>query len=201
MSDAADGTATDGAAGRAADRAQAQRFAALVLPHLDALYNYARRLTRDGSEAHDLVHEAMLRALRYAGSLRGEDARPWLFRIVRNTFRSGLRPGDPVLVSLDAAGDTLAAPGKDPEQALILADAKRVVDAALAALPVGMREMLVLREIEEFSYREIAGILGVPVGTVMSRLARARDALATELRRQGRAGPSTVNERRAGDGL
>ncbi|HEX6956579.1 MAG TPA: sigma-70 family RNA polymerase sigma factor [Ferrovibrio sp.] len=166
-----------------ADLAKASRFEALVLPHLDALYNYARRLTRDPHEAQDLVQEAILRAARYFESFRGDEARPWLFRILRNSFRSGRRRDDPLLVPLDDERHHPEA-GGDPEAQLIQADAKRMVDAALAALPVAAREILVLREIEDFSYRQIAEILDLPVGTVMSRLARARDALAVELRRR-----------------
>ena len=170
------------------DGATAERFRSVVLPHLDAAYGFARYLTRDPVQAQDVAQEAMLRALRYFHAFRGEEARPWLLRIVRNTwsdFRSRKGANDqPLDVVEDRAAD-----GPDPEQSALDGDRRRHVVAALAALPSDAREILVLREIEDFSYKHIASVLDLPVGTVMSRLARAREKLAVELRgRLGRRG-------------
>jgi len=167
------------------DSGTVERFRALMLPHLDAAYGFARWLTRDPVAAQDLAQEAMLRALRYFHAFRGDDARPWLLRIVRNTW-SDLRTRN------GAAGETLdeienrAADGPDPEQSALAGDRQRQIAAALAALPAEAREILVLREIEDLSYKHIAAVLDLPIGTVMSRLARAREKLAVELR--GRLG-------------
>jgi RNA polymerase sigma-70 factor (ECF subfamily) len=170
------------------DGATAERFRAVVMPHLDAAYGFARYLTRDPVQAQDVAQEAMLRALRYFHAFRGEEARPWLLRIVRNTwsdFRSRKGANDQ---PLDVVEDR-AAEGLDPEQSALEGDRRRQVVAALAALPSEAREILVLREIEDFSYKHIASVLDLPVGTVMSRLARAREKLAAELRgRLGRSG-------------
>jgi RNA polymerase sigma-70 factor, ECF subfamily len=167
------------------DGATAERFRVLVLPHLDAAYGFARHLTRNPVEAQDVVQEAMLRALRYFHAFRGEEARPWLMRIVRNTWidfhtREGAND-EPLDVVEDWATE-----GPDPEQSALDGDRRRHVVAALAALPPDAREILVLREIEDLSYKHIAAVLDLPVGTVMSRLARAREKLAVELR--GRLG-------------
>jgi RNA polymerase sigma factor (sigma-70 family) len=170
------------------DGATAERFRAVVMPHLDAAYGFARYLTRDPVQAQDVAQEAMLRALRYFHAFRGEEARPWLLRIVRNTwsdFRTRKGANDqPLDVVEDRAAD-----GPDPEQSALEGDRRRHIVAALAALPADAREILVLREIEDFSYKHIASVLDLPVGTVMSRLARAREKLAAELRgRLGRSG-------------
>ena len=171
-----------------ADGATVERFRAVVMPHLDAAYGFARYLTRDPVLAQDVAQEAMLRALRYFHAFRGEEARPWLLRIVRNTwsdFRSRRGANDQ---PLDVVEDR-AAEGPDPEESALAGDRRRHVVAALAALPPDAREILVLREIEDFSYKHIASVLDLPVGTVMSRLARAREKLAAELRgRLGRRG-------------
>jgi RNA polymerase sigma-70 factor (ECF subfamily) len=176
------------------DTARAQRFAALALPHLDAAYGFARRLTRDDSEAQDVTQEAFLRAWRYFETFHGENARSWLLTIVRNTFMSQRRVrGAPMATLEDADGaldealagtQALAAAPVTPEKALLAADARRSVMAALDTLPAAARAVLVLREIEDLSYKRIAAILDVPIGTVMSRLARARAALAAEIRRR-----------------
>lgn len=167
------------------DGRSVERFRALMLPHLDAAYGYARWLTRDAVEAQDVAQEAMLRALRYFHAFRGEEARPWLLRIVRNTWIDlGARKGAEK-VSLEAV-EAHAADGPDPEQSALAGDRRRQIAAALAALPAEAREVLVLREIEDLSYKHIAAVLELPIGTVMSRLARAREKLADELR--GRLG-------------
>lgn len=176
------------------DPALAARFRALALPHLDAAYNYARRLTRDPTEAQDLAQESFLRAWRYFASFHGEAAKPWLFRIVRNTFVSmrerrgeATAPLEVADVDMDVGlaelhGMSAAMP--NPERALIEADTRRLLEESLDALGLPAREILLLREVEGLSYKEIATILDIAIGTVMSRLARAREALAAELRQR-----------------
>lgn len=164
-----------------------ERFRVIVLPHLDSAYGFARWLTRDPVAAQDLAQESMLRALRYFHAFRGEEARPWLLRIVRNTWVDSVSVKGMDPLPLEAAAER-AVDGPDPEQSALAGDRRRHVAAALAALPVDVREVLVLREIEDLSYKQIAAVLDLPVGTVMSRLARAREKLAVELR--GRLGRS-----------
>ena len=152
------------------DRSSVERFRTVMLPHLDAVHGFARYLTRDPVAAQDVTQEAMLRALRYFHAFRGGE---------RNSATD--QPLDEI--------ETLAADGPDPEQSAVANDRRRQVAAALAALPVDMREILVLREIEDLSYTHIAVVLEVPIGTVMSRIARAREKLAADLRgRLGRRG-------------
>jgi RNA polymerase sigma-70 factor (ECF subfamily) len=162
------------------------RFAASVLPHLDAAYNLARWLVRDAHDAQDVVQDALVRALRHFDGFRGGDPRPWLLAIVRNAAFAWLgsrRPGE-VEVPDDELDAALAvgAPPSDPESLAIRRAERREIDAAIAALPIAFREALVLRELEELSYRDIARITDVPIGTVMSRLSRARHLLAIALR-------------------
>ena len=157
------------------------RFRSVVLPHLDAAYGYARWLTRDPVEAQDVAQEAMLRALRYFHSFRGEEARPWLLRIVRNTWIDLRKRNRAETLPLEVL-ETHAAEGPDPEQSALAGDRRRQVAAALAALPAEAREVLVLREIEDLSYKHIATVLDLPIGTIMSRIARAREKLAVELK-------------------
>jgi RNA polymerase sigma factor (sigma-70 family) len=166
------------------DSGTVERFRAVMLPHLDAAYGFARWLTRDPIEAQDLAQEAMLRALRYFHAFRGDPARPWLLRIVRNTWADlrARRGADQPL----AMAENQPADGPDPEQSVLAGDRRRQVARALAALPAEMREILVLREIQDLPYKQIAAVLDLPIGTVMSRLARAREKLAAELR--GRLG-------------
>ena len=158
----------------------ASRFAELCLPHLDSAYNLARWLTRDTQDAQDVVQDACVRALKYVGSLHGNDGRAWFLTIVRNAFYDWLARNRPAEVvhdendTVDAAAD-LATPG--PEQVALRNAELRVLGDALAALPAQYREVLVLRELEELSYKEIASIVDIPIGTVMSRLARARGML------------------------
>ncbi len=157
-----------------------QRFEALALPHLDAAYNLARWLSRSPFDADDIVQEAMLRAFRGFERLRNEDVRPWLLTIVRNCWRDSAaqrhrRGHDPLPTEADGA--ELIFEGSDAETKAVLASEARRVRAAIAALPDDYREVLILREMEDFSYREIADAVGTPIGTVMSRLARARAAL------------------------
>jgi RNA polymerase sigma-70 factor (ECF subfamily) len=164
------------------------RFAASVLPHLDAAYNLARWLVRDAHDAQDVVQDALVRALRHFDGFRGGDARPWLLAIVRNAAFAWLgarRPGEAEVPDdeLDAAL-AVGAPPSDPEALAIRRAERREIDAAIAALPIAFREAVVLRELEELSYRDIARITDVPIGTVMSRLSRGRNLLADALRPQ-----------------
>ncbi|MBS0519888.1 MAG: sigma-70 family RNA polymerase sigma factor [Proteobacteria bacterium] len=162
------------------DSGTVERFRAIMLPHLDAAYGFARWLARDPVVAQDVAQEAMVRALRYFHSFRGEEARPWLLRIVRNTWhdtRAKWRGDQPLDVVENRPADT-----PDPEEAAMTEDRRQHVAAALAAMPAEAREVLVLREIEDLSYKEIAAVLDMPIGTVMSRLARAREKLAADLR-------------------
>jgi RNA polymerase sigma-70 factor (ECF subfamily) len=163
------------------------RFEVLVLPHLDAAFNLARWLARDDQDAEDIVQDAFLRAFDALDGLRGENARPWLLAIVRNTTFSWLaqRRNGATQVSYDEELHAVADLDSDPARLALCADDRRQVDEALARVPPPFREVIVLRELEDMSYREIAAVLGIPVGTVMSRLARGRKMLADELRRAG----------------
>ncbi len=162
-------------------------FERVVLPHLDAAYNLARWLVRDPSAAEDVVQDALLRALKYFASFRGGSLRAWVLQIVRNVSYSHIKAQQSRMeVSLGrgtgAAGEEgivmdVPDPHPGPEATLVHRQALGQVDKALNALPVELRECLVLRELEELSYKDIAQITGVPIGTVMSRLSRARQAL------------------------
>jgi RNA polymerase sigma-70 factor (ECF subfamily) len=159
-----------------------RRFERLVLPHLDAAYNLARWLTRNDHDAEDVVQEAMMRAMRYMGSCRGDDAKAWLLQIVRNSCFTWLRENRPAeRLFPDEDGEALneiAAPPADEPHALAARNAeRRQINDAIASLPAAYRDVLVLREIEDLSYSDIARVAGIPVGTVMSRLARARGLL------------------------
>src|ERR1700686_446471 len=154
-------------------------FEEVVLPHLDAAFNYARWLTKNDAAAQDVVQDAYVRALRFFSTLRGEDARAWLLTIVRNTWygRFPRRAGSAVMTVAEEEEDHRADASLDPEAQLIQQQTVEQVRRALEALPTDFREVLVLRELEGLSYKEIAAIVGVPIGTVMSRLARARERL------------------------
>jgi RNA polymerase sigma-70 factor (ECF subfamily) len=156
-----------------------ERFKATCWPHLDAAYNLARWLTRREADADDVVQEALLRALKYFDGFRGSDARAWFLTIVRNTSYSWLKqhrshepPTDPEPIE---AGLVDNSPG--PETQALINDQQNTLRKALSELPLEFREVLVLRELEGLSYKEICAVSGVPIGTVMSRLARARDRL------------------------
>jgi RNA polymerase sigma-70 factor (ECF subfamily) len=156
------------------------RFEQQVLPHLDAAFNLARWLTRNDHDAEDVVQEAMLRAYRFFDGLRGE-ARPWLLAIVRNACFSWLQANRPAeLQAIDRMELESDAPGPEALAARDLD--RRRLNEAIAALPVQFREVLVLRELEDLAYKDIARIAEIPIGTVMSRLARARRLLAESLR-------------------
>jgi RNA polymerase sigma factor (sigma-70 family) len=152
------------------------RFEAVVLPHLDAAYNLARWLTRRDDDAEDVVQTACLRALRFFDGFQGGNPRGWLLTIVRNTFYSWVaqRREHELSTPFDEEIHTAEHSGGDPEVELLRHADAELLRQGFAALPVPFREVMVLREIEGLSYKEIAAIAGIPIGTVMSRLARAR---------------------------
>jgi RNA polymerase sigma-70 factor (ECF subfamily) len=157
----------------------AESFDDVVLPHLGAAHRLARWLIRDQHDAEDAVQEASLRAFRHFRTFGGGDGRAWFLRIVRNTCYARRRPG--VQAPFDEERHSGARPQSDPETILLrTADAASVAHA-LNRLPERYRRLLVLREIEGLSYRELAAVIDRPVGTVMSRLSRARGALRAEL--------------------
>jgi len=164
-------------------------FASVALPHLDAAYSLARWLTGSRDEAEDVVQEAMLRALTYYPSFRGGNARAWVLQIVRNAAYGALKLKRGLkLVPLGAEVDGSAPiepvdPGDDPEAALLRARERNELERLLDALPIELRETLVLRELQELSYREIAEVTEAPIGTVMSRLWRARRMLVAAAQR------------------
>ena len=159
-------------------------FEEAVMPHLDAAYNLARWLMRNEYDAQDMVQEAYLRALRFFGGFHGEDARAWLLTIVRNTCYTWLKRNK----TTELSGDfeevvlTMESDEPDPEASHVLKVEKQLVNEAIEKLPLEFREVVILRELEELSYKEIATITGIPIGTVMSRLSRARKRLFVSLR-------------------
>jgi RNA polymerase sigma-70 factor (ECF subfamily) len=165
----------------------AASFEALVAENLDAAYNLARWLTRDTTLAQDVVQDAMVRALKYFSTFRGENARAWLLQIVRNVALGKIDGRQRATVSIDTASSqaitdpALIDPASGPEETLSRADDERHVSACVARLPLELRECLVLREWDELSYKEIARVINAPIGTVMSRLWRARQLLAESL--------------------
>ncbi len=169
------------------DSTKARRFEQITAPHLDAAYNLARWLTRDPHDAQDVVQEAYLRALRYFDSFRGDNGKSWLLSIVRNTFYTWLEqnPRHDAAdnhIPLPAEGVEIADPAGEPAETwLARLEDQRLVRAALEGLPSEFREVLVLRELEDLSYKEIAAVTDIPIGTVMSRLSRARRLLRAEL--------------------
>jgi RNA polymerase sigma factor (sigma-70 family) len=170
------------------------RFARVVLPHLADAYALARWLTGDRADAEDVVQEACLRAFRFIGGFAGGNARAWTLTIVRNTAYTWLEKNrTTVITAVDdiiateriRANPTELGPGGtyavNPESNLIAKADTAQLETAIASLPVPFRETLVLRDIQGLEYREIAQITGVPIGTVMSRLARARQRLIDEI--------------------
>jgi RNA polymerase sigma-70 factor, ECF subfamily len=160
-------------------------FEELVLPHLDAAYNLARWLTRNTHDADDVVQEAYLRAFRFFGGFHGGDARTWLLKIVRNTCYTWLHKNrvQQTAAPFDEQVHTDIAESRNPETLLLRKAAGQSLNRALEELPTAFREVLVLLEVEGLSYKEIAEVLGIPIGTVMSRLARARHRLRESLSR------------------
>ena len=167
---------------------QQHQFEQSVLPHLDAAYNLARWLSRSPADAEDIVQEALLLAFRGFDQWRGAGAKAWLLTIVRNCHYSAARRAASEVRLTESLDDYRAiTPAAllstdDLEQSSIAAEIIGVVDAALRSLPHDFREVLVLREMEGLSYKEIAMVVGLPIGTVMSRLARARELLKRQWR-------------------
>jgi RNA polymerase sigma factor (sigma-70 family) len=159
------------------------RFEQALLPHLDAAHNLARWLTGSSEDARDMVQDACVRALTFFDGFHGEDGRGWLLTIVRNTCYDFLRKNRRQAEMLSEAVEVESAPDRmpDPEAMQLRHADQRLVQAGIERLPAEYREVLVLRELEEMSYKQIAQVTGVPVGTVMSRLARARKRLREAL--------------------
>lgn len=179
--------------GHVNDTDRALRFEHDVVPHLHAAYNLARWLTRNDADAEDIVQMSFVRAFRFFDSFRGGNIRAWLLTIVRRTYYSSLRDhrhedddisfDDALHSNADATGN--GAPfsaGSHPESIAASHDTQRLINLALEQLPRTYREIVVLKDMEDFSYKEIAEIADIPIGTVMSRLARGRKLLAAYLR-------------------
>jgi RNA polymerase sigma-70 factor (ECF subfamily) len=188
-----------------ATRSAGESFDEVVLPHLDAAYRLARWLMRNEHDAQDVVQDASLRALRYFRTFTGGDGRAWFLRIVRNTC-SGWRGHrfDALTDPFDEEQHRSVWPASDPERVLLQTDDATLVERAMRNLPDRFHQLLVLRELEGLSYRELADVTGIPVGTVMSRLSRARealrDALDSELR-PSRASGRVHGERMKADAV
>lgn len=161
------------------DQSKVDRFEEIALPHMAAAYNLARWLVHNEADAEDIVQEAYLRAFKFFSGYYGGDTRAWLLTIVRNTSYTwlqqnrALRLADPIEDKLDEVGLDFA----DPEILLLQSVDSQIVRHALQDLPVEFREVVVLREMEDLSYKEIANIVDIPIGTVMSRLKRGRKRL------------------------
>ena len=177
------------------------RCAHLLLPHLNSAYNLARWLSRNDADAEDIVQDALERALKYAAGLQGTNAKAWFLTIVRHACYDWIgrnRPAELMRGDSSDAIDAAADPRPTPEESAIAGADARALVRAIAALPVGFREVLLLREQEEMSYRDIARIVDIPIGTVMSRLARARGLLRRSplLRAVGPPSPRTAGNER-----
>jgi RNA polymerase sigma-70 factor, ECF subfamily len=157
------------------------RFEQAVLPQLDAAYNLARWLTHNGNDAEDVVQDACERALRYFGAFHGSDAKAWFLTIVRHACYDWIKRNRPSEIApgdgTEAIENATDPEGVTPEDAVMRDATGTALTKAIAALPPGYREVLILRELEELSYKEIARVADIPIGTVMSRLARARSML------------------------
>ncbi len=173
-------------------QSRVRRFEEIFVTHLDAAYDLARWLTRDERNAEDVVQEACLRAFKFLDSFHGENGRSWLLAIVRNTYYTWLDKNQVQTLNVPYDEETLAANGYDMadpdgdgsnavDRLLQQEDTRRQVNRALEELPAEFREVIVLREIEDMSYKEIAAVANIPLGTVMSRLARARKLLLQHL--------------------
>jgi RNA polymerase sigma-70 factor, ECF subfamily len=175
---------------RPAAPAVRESFDEVVLPHLGAAYRLARWLVRDEDDAQDVVQEASLRAFRYFRTFVGGNGRAWFLRIVRNTCRGWRRHSVKAPTDLfDEEQHSKLRPASDPETLLLQIDDAKLVERAMRNVPDRFRELLVLRELDGLSYRELAAVMRVPIGTVMSSLSRARQALRgaldTELKQSG----------------
>jgi RNA polymerase sigma-70 factor (ECF subfamily) len=164
------------------------RFEMLVLPHLDAAFNLARWLLRSGADAEDAGQEAMLRAYRFFHGFHGADVRAWLLQIVRNTCFTWMEKNRRVKGMAEFDEELHGPSGPNPEVLAIAADSRGRLTHALESLPQRFREVIVLRELEGCSYKEIATITSIPIGTVMSTLSRARRQLQLALRDPAREG-------------
>ena len=163
------------------------RFEQLVLPHLDAAFNLARWVLRGRNDAEDVAQEALLRAYRFFRGFNGSDARAWLLQIVRNACYSWLEKNRPMDLSTEFDEQLYPQSGATPESLAIAGDDKERLTRALEGLPPRFREVLVLRELEGCSYKEIASITSMPIGSVMSALSRARQRLQQSLTHSGTA--------------
>lgn len=159
------------------------RFEHSIMPHMSAAYNLARWLTSNDADAQDVVQESYLRAFKYFGGFGDRDSRGWLLRIVRNAFYDWLKKnrGGETIEPFDEELHDAADETRGPDALLLQKADQELLHKAIASLPLEFREILVLRELEGFSYNEISQLADVPVGTVMSRLARARERLRTQL--------------------
>jgi RNA polymerase sigma factor (sigma-70 family) len=183
----------DAAARRISPSEANARFRSVVLPHLDDAYALARWLTGSRPDSEDVVQDACLRALRGIGNFSNGNARAWVLTIVRHTTYSWLqknRPAAVVLEAYESVGGTqdVELGAETPETALIARDDLTLLHAAIAALPIPLRETLLLRELQELSYQEVAEVTEVPIGTVMSRLARARGRITSIMTSGGSRG-------------
>lgn len=170
-----------GGAADLSDSGKAERFKALALPHLDDVYTLARYLLRSASDADDAVQECYLRAFRHFDTFRGGPVKPWLFAILRNVCHAAYA-GSAWLVFTAEPGEPQTLPiwrehGDTPEQAMLRRHESETMRRLIGELPAEFREVIVLREINDLSYRDIATVIEAPIGTVMSRLARARGML------------------------
>jgi len=165
------------------DRSKISLFEETILPHLDAAYNLARWIMSNDQDAEDMVQEACLRAYKYFLGFQGTNSRSWLLTIVRNTCYTWLRQNraQELTVELDEEISQIETDIFNPETLLLNTIDQQLVRHTLEELPVEFRELIILREVEELSYKEIANIIGIPIGTVMSRLARARERLKQSL--------------------
>ena len=165
-------------------------FEDVVVPHLDAAFNYARWLTRNDADAEDVVQDAVVRAFRFFSSVRTDNARSWLFTIVRRTWYARLaKPGNRIpSTEYDELTDRRSAEVPRVDELLIRREQAERVRRAVERLPVDFREVIVLRELEGLSYQEIATVVDIPIGTVMSRLSRARERLIPLLDAVGTTG-------------
>lgn len=161
------------------DQSKLTRFEQSILPHLDAAYNLARWLTRNEHDAEDIAQESYLRAFKFFDGFHGTDARAWLLAIVRNTCYTWLHQnrGRETMASFDEEIHTIENEASNPAKLVLKSDDREMLKEALEELPVEFREVVVLRDLEELSYKQVAEVANIPLGTVMSRLARARERL------------------------